>query len=357
MKIFFAPILYFLFISNGFSQNLRYNQPDIILHNPPNPQFSCFNLCLGDTTKFINQSTGASTFFWWIYGSGSVVIDSSTLQDISFYFPSAGTYTVTLQADNGHIASISKIVTVGNITIADFSFQRCANNFNNMSACSNGFWWNFGDGGTSIDSLPTHQYADTGYYQVTLIANNGTMYDTIKKLIYVDEISIPDPAFTVSQSYDTLFYQLTNFMPYELIIFYFGDGKSDTLKSTQSYHIYQDTGTYVINVLVRNACGMRFNDTIVTIMFPLSGISNQNVSQQKINIYPNPANEVITIEADIECLAKITLFDMLGNSIFIVENYKLEKINKINLSKFSSGQYFIQVRTKSEVLIKKIVIE
>jgi len=356
-KIFFVLILSVFLANNGFSQQGRYNQPNIVMHLPPIAEFSFLNLCFGDTTKFIDQSTGgAYKFFWTIYGAGSVIIDTSSSQNLSFYFPAVGTYTVNLDADNGHIVSIAKVVTVGNTTIADFTFQRCANNFNNISSCSTNFWWDFGDGSTSTDSLPVHQYADTGHYQANLIACKGLICDTVKKQIYVDAVANPDASFTLSQSFDTLFYQMNNFLPYETITWYFGDGTSAVLTSAQSYHVYQDTGNFAVSVQVINPCGMRFATGSVYMMFPLSGISSNSELNKSINIYPNPANEIIKVESSSPIIEKIILFDMLGNSVFTEKNKKPEKVNEINISNFSSGQYFIQVRTKEGVINKKIIV-
>lgn len=44
--------------------------------------------------------------------------------------------------------------------------------FNNNSTGANSFLWNFGDGNTSTQFAPSHVYADTGTFQVTLIASD-----------------------------------------------------------------------------------------------------------------------------------------------------------------------------------------
>ena len=223
-----------------------------------------------------------------------------------------------------------------------------------MSFCATNFQWSFGDGNTSTDSLPVHQYTDTGHYQATLIACKGLICDTIKKTIYVDIVGNPDPAWTVYQSNDTVFYTLSNYIPYELVNWYFGDGGSDTLH--QSYHVFATPGSYYVNLLVRGLCGMQIHDTTLSFTFTPFGISTNTELNTNINIYPNPSSEIITIEASSPIIEKIVLFDILGNSLFIEKNKKPEKINEINVSSFSSGQYFMQVRTKEGVSNKKIIV-
>ena len=46
--------------------------------------------------------------------------------------------------------------------------------FVNNSSNANGYYWNFGDGGTSNDFEPWHEYTAVGLYSVSLIAINGT---------------------------------------------------------------------------------------------------------------------------------------------------------------------------------------
>src|SRR5687768_7896287 len=38
--------------------------------------------------------------------------------------------------------------------------------------------WDFGDGGTSTQQNPSHNYAAAGFYTVTLTVSNGTATDT-----------------------------------------------------------------------------------------------------------------------------------------------------------------------------------
>jgi len=56
---------------------------------------------------------------------------------------------------------------------------------NNSFPNATGFDWFFGDGGTSTDEHPVHQYSSTGTYDVTLIAKNGFGSDTLVKTAYV----------------------------------------------------------------------------------------------------------------------------------------------------------------------------
>lgn len=73
--------------------------------------------------------------------------------------------------------------------------------FFNLSTDATNWRWDFGDGATSLDSMPTHLYTEPGLYDVRLIIDHeGDCLDTLlkKNLIRVHER--PAPAFTFAES-------------------------------------------------------------------------------------------------------------------------------------------------------------
>ncbi len=73
---------------------------------------------------------------------------------------------------------------------ADFSYSESNGQvvFNNSSLHAASYEWQFGDGETSTANAPTHSYAETGTYVVTLIATRHCMSDTIASEITVTEV-------------------------------------------------------------------------------------------------------------------------------------------------------------------------
>jgi PKD repeat protein len=51
--------------------------------------------------------------------------------------------------------------------------------FTNMSSNASSYFWDFGDGTTSTDINPSHTYATSGTWTVTLISSNAACSDTI----------------------------------------------------------------------------------------------------------------------------------------------------------------------------------
>lgn len=75
---------------------------------------------------------------------------------------------------------------------ADFAFSVLTDTvaFNNLSAYSTDFHWDFGDGNTSVLENPTHEYAASGNYTVTLIVSNCDQADTIAMPVNITLLGI-----------------------------------------------------------------------------------------------------------------------------------------------------------------------
>lgn len=72
-------------------------------------------------------------------------------------------------------------------------------------------------------------------------------------------------------------------------------------------------------------------------------------------IYPIPANDYITIEAEKHNIESISFMDIYGKvvKLHLVEN----PINTIDVSNFSSGLYIVTIKSDRGILNKKIIIE
>jgi len=78
-------------------------------------------------------------------------------------------------------------------------------------------------------------------------------------------------------------------------------------------------------------------------------ISTYNTQNSTIKIYPNPANNKITIDAN--DAVDVKLFDVLGKQITST------KTNNVDVSNLTNGIYFIQVQTKQNTYSQKIIVQ
>lgn len=80
--------------------------------------------------------------------------------------------------------------------LASFTYSIAPNGeatFTNTSLHASSYAWDFGDGGFSTVAQPTHVYASSGTYLVTLVATDGCTSDTLVDTVVAVVVGKPDP--------------------------------------------------------------------------------------------------------------------------------------------------------------------
>ncbi|MBN4051323.1 gliding motility-associated C-terminal domain-containing protein [bacterium AH-315-M05] len=154
-----------------------------------NVQFADFGSCPDQLTITFIDSSGCATSWEWDFGDGN----TNTVQNPIHTYAAPGTYNVQLIAINTTYAcydTIVKQIVVNTQPTYDFSIAGfCLGDStlftdqsdNNVVTIVN-WLWDFGDGDTSTTQNPSHLYADTGTYTVTLTATtNAGCVGTVTK--------------------------------------------------------------------------------------------------------------------------------------------------------------------------------
>ncbi|MFY0674301.1 MAG: PKD domain-containing protein [Bacteroidia bacterium] len=137
----------------------------------PNAAFTLKNACEGSEVIFNNQSsTGSGSLTHsWSFGDGN----SSTDLSPAHTFTTEGTYSIELTVTTENNCSDSKTenIEIFPLPNAEFSFEHKGwgqYDFAPDDANLVSYEWNFGDGNTSTDLAPYHEYDAEGDYDVTL---------------------------------------------------------------------------------------------------------------------------------------------------------------------------------------------
>ena len=148
------------------------------------------------TVNFTDNSTINQTSWEWDFGDGN----TSTQQNPSHTYATEGIYTVSLTVSNGIIIRTgikTNYITVNNLPpVAAFVADQTAIgkgetvHFTDQSINSVTSWfWDFGDGDTSINQSSSHTYNTTGSYTVSLSVTNAQGSDTETKTDYITVIN------------------------------------------------------------------------------------------------------------------------------------------------------------------------
>ncbi len=173
----------------------------VVIATPPSAGFTAMNTtgCAPLSVQFTNASSVNATTYNWQFPGGSP--SSSTAQNPTVVYPTAGVYSVTLTASNTtgtSTATQSNLVTVTTTPTASFTNNTAGSttSFTNTSANATTYTWSFGDGGNSTAASPSHTYATDGTYTVTLTATNACGTTTATQSVVI--VLPPTASFTAS---------------------------------------------------------------------------------------------------------------------------------------------------------------
>lgn len=167
---------------------------------PPGANFSLNeNMgCAPVEVEFINQSSGALSYLW-DFGDGNTF----DVVDTSYIFEAQGDYFVQLTAYGycNTSTSFSKEINIYENPISNFNVEpdtvviEQTVKFFEDCIFTDSYFWMFGDGDISTESMPIHLYSEPGLYDVTLIATSvDGCTDT---LLMKNAVTVADNPFVV----------------------------------------------------------------------------------------------------------------------------------------------------------------
>jgi len=241
------------------------------VHPVPWANFSANAGCLNSSAIFNDQSFIASDTLgsWlWAFGDGSPV---SNAKDPTHSYLQAGAYGVSLIVTSIHgcVDTSTQVIPVYGMPKASFTVKDsggCAiycPRFTDLSTCTDGTiasWnWNFGNGTMGFEQNPENCYTETGFYSITLtVTTSNGCSDTLTQVNYIEIFPVPQAAFTYDPQPPSEFnpqISFTDLSDTSVVIWNWdfgeliGPGKS-SLQNPD--HIYSDTGTYCITLIVQN---------------------------------------------------------------------------------------------------------
>lgn len=306
-------------------------------------------VCLGDAFVFTNTTTGAVGYAW-DFGDGS---GTSTQTNPSYTYTLTNSYSVRLIA----VSNLNCYDTVfANVSVnpapqVAFSSDLSSGclpltvNFTNATTNATNYLWNFGDGSTSTDANPFHDFTTEGTFTVMLYAAVGSCADSDSVIGMITTHTPPVIDLGPDVSTNSVTYQLdagTGFVTY-----LWNNGAN-------TQNITADTnGVYCVVVTDINNCS---DSDCVNVTLDAAGI--ESISKEGTFIlYPNPAQNSLTVFVSKEAAGTtcdLKVFDAVGRQIF--QQLLTNEMTLIPAAEWPRGIYSVEINSGKNRLRKKLIL-
>lgn len=298
-----------------------------ITANPP-------GLCAGESS--VLTVTGADMYLWTTLGS---------IQNPVTVSPATTTTYIVMGTDNSGCFSIDSITVPVNpspeVDFSGFPLSGCVPvniQFNEESPDTDitAWLWNFGDGSTSNQQNPVHNYSVPGDYTVTLTLTNS--YGCVTVLSYADYVEAwPQPIADfymvpeIGKTYDpTITFYSNNTSQYWL--WDFGDNTTSNFPPPVVHTYAESEASYQVTLIVSTDEGC--NDTITKTVIIIDDIL---VFPNVITPNGDNINDVLYIKnADKYPNNVLQVFNRWGKIVYEQANYD----NKWNGGNLADGTYY-----------------
>jgi hypothetical protein len=292
---------------------------------------SMTSICTNGTVNFTNSSSGAATQNWFVNGTSF-----SNSVNASRIFQNPGVYQITLIAYNGTCSDTSTV----NILVSSPSAASVSN-----IACESYTW-----------PLNSQTYSQSGIYTTTIsnvagcdsiITLNLTINqptDTSETVTNCGSYTWPVNGQTYTQDgiYVASFTNASGCLSTRTLYLTINESSSSILNESaiDSYILngqtYNQSGTFTQVIPNSEGC-----DSTITLNLTISFSGIDESVERRVNVYPNPTNDLIYITLSAESNEDYVLIDSGGRKL--IEGQLRGIQSQITLKELTVGLYFLQI--------------
>ncbi len=233
-------------------------------------------------------------------------------------------------------------------------------NFSDLSTGVIDSWeWQFGNGTSSTDQDPTHEYTTPGVYDVSLTITNADGSDSTARLGYIVVTGSPLVSFnssiTILVAGETVHFTDSSMGNPHDWLWDFGDGGSATAQNPS--HVFNTPGVYSVKLATTNACG---TDSLTIPRMLVVGEPTK-VRFALAQNYPNPFNPSTTFQFSLDKpgYARLEVYDISGRRIAtLVDGDKEAGQYEITWRPLdlASGVYFSRLTFGEKIETRRVIL-
>jgi len=283
-------------------------------------------------------STQTFNSYTWSTGASTPTIITNT----------AGTYSVSVTYGPPQCFAADQIVVTSaplpNVDLGPDSTY-CANEFV-IDAGGDGAIYVWSDGNSS----QTNTVTNSGNYSVTVTSDDGCIAEDDINLTLLEA-----PVVDLGENFKLCI----SFNQTQLLSA--GNSFSSYLWSTgaTTSNIVVGSGVttvgsqnYSVTVTADNGCE---GEDAVSVEYSMCVGIDEDIANSNVNLFPNPANDLVTFTAEGSTIAEVQIFDLTGKMIYA--NYPSSSRLEVNTSNYASGTYIVKVITENESASRRLIVQ
>jgi len=326
----------------------------------------------GESIQFTDLSANDPTSWSWTFDGG--IPASSSAQNPSVTFSTAGTYTVSLTAFNS--AGSNSVTKTNYITVsaAPTSVQLSYTDFESG-------WGIWTDGGRDCSLYTSGTYAYGGSAAADIQDNAGTG----SSFYMTNGVDVHNPGYVhiqvefyfigISMEYNEDFWvQYYNGSTWQTVAsFARGVDFNNNTFYVATVNIYESSYNFPTNMKLRFMCDASGNNddvyidnvkiTASTQIMQTNGLIRlgelasiepiEDVNENELSLYPNPASQKLNILTDAEGDMDMVIFNTSGQLVY--EGVLTEGTKSIDISYLKKGLYIVQIKVGNETFTNKLI--
>lgn len=277
------------------------------------------------------------SYKWFDKNYGQPVLQADGLEIFGIFIPTSVSYVDGQQC----LEPLAQFNLIPFGTDFNPETQSATVGFSNMSANFDSVSWDFGDGGTSTDLNPSHEFLCPGTHQVTLTINNAfcnpvqtatvtvPIEITDSQNAFTTAVTVSDATLTADRNLEGTSYQWVDC----------ANGNSPIIGQDGQSFTADASGSYAC-ILTTNGCESLTDCIAVEVLQ-----SNQFDSQNQIVLYPNPTNGKLQLSNARVAIKNVEIYNALGMLV----------ANELDLTSQPSGIYIVRIATADGTFTRKVI--
>ncbi|MFM6984234.1 MAG: PKD domain-containing protein [Chitinophagaceae bacterium] len=303
--------------------------------------------CEGDRFLYSTPGANGNTFVWTV--NGGQIISGQSSNSINVRWTSAGSASLSVIQTNtvGCKDTVGYNVSVYQRPTAKFNVvEDCeggSTRFEDSSLNANSYNWNFGDGNSSFQKNPIHNYDSLKTYIVRLVAiGNGNCSDTTYRTASVFPLPVSDFTFVKTAGRTYQFTDNSTVQSGAVVAWdwQMGDGnKYITQNPLHEYGPLVIGQNYSVVLCATTDKGCR---TCISKQLTVTSIE-EDLSSAGIAVYPNPSFGQLTV-VSANLIETIDVYNSIGQRVMNMKSGNTREV--LNIEGLSAGVYTLEVQTE-----------